>query len=150
MVVALVVLTFTICILIDWMLRRSETRRAVSPEVAPGTTPQRSLLPPIYVGGFRIQEEMAFHPGHAWAAAKAPSLVRVGVDDFAGKLIGQVDSVSAPEVGDSLVQGREAWTLRRGDRQAALLSPVTGRVIEVNPLLREQPDAVRTDPYGKG
>ena len=150
MVVALVLLTFLICFMIDWMLRRSETRRAASPSSVPQPTPQRSLLPPIYVGGFRIQEEMAFHPGHAWAAAEAPSLVRVGVDDFAGKLIGGIDGISVPEVGESLVQGRDAWSLRRGDRLATLLSPVTGRVVEVNPLVRERPEVVRADPYGQG
>lgn len=150
MVVALVLLTFLICIMIDWMLRRSEARQAPSLEAAPQATPQRSLLPPIYVGGFRIQEEMAYHPGHAWAAAEAPDLVRVGMDDFAGKLIGQIDSLSLPEVGDKMVQGREGWALRRGDRQAALLSPVTGRVVEVNPLVQEQPGLAKADPYGKG
>ena len=39
------------------------------------------------VAGFEIPEHMRYHPGHAWALSESPNLVRVGMDDFAAKLL---------------------------------------------------------------
>ena len=150
MVVIGVVLFISICLVADWLLRRS-----VKPKAEPvGARPVRPdglvLAPPLYVGGFAVQEEMAFHPGHAWAYVEGPDLVRVGMDDFARKLIGRVEGVELPRVGDKVVQGEPAWALKRGDRKASMLSPFSGEVVEVNPRVAENPSMVQASPYGEG
>jgi glycine cleavage system H protein len=104
----------------------------------------------MYVGGFGVQKEMAYHPGHTWAAPEGPERVRVGVDDFARRLVGDIRDVELPSVGDRVVQGQKGWTLLGNGHRAPLLSPVTGRVVDVNPLVEDRPEVVRSDPYGKG
>ena len=80
------------------------------------------------------------------AVVEGPDLVRVGVDDFARKLVGRVEGVELPRVGDKVVQGEPAWVLQRGDRRASMLSPFSGEVVEVNPRVAEDPSVVQASP----
>jgi glycine cleavage system H lipoate-binding protein len=150
MFVALVILTFALCILVDWWLKRGEEQEAVVQAPVPQRHLRPVLSPPFYVDGFRLHEELALHPGHAWAVAESADLLRVGLDDFAAKLVGKVESLDLPKVGEMLAQGRESWAICRAGRRAPMLSPVSGRVIEVNSLLRSNPELPGTDPYGDG
>ena len=150
MVVVLTLLTFGVCILADWLMHRREVKEAPAEKTVLPVSARRPLSDPIHAGGFRVHPEMAFHPGHAWALAEAPDRVRVGIDDFARRLVGKIAGFRLPAVGDRVVQGRQAWELQKQDRQVPLLSPVTGRVVEVNPQVQGRPEVVRDDPYGEG
>src|SRR5678810_1428109 len=65
------------------------------------------------VGGFQVPEKLRFHPGHTWALSESPSLVRVGMDDFASKLVGKVDRIALPQRGQWIRQGQKIWTIFR-------------------------------------
>jgi len=150
MVVIAVILTLGVCLLIDWLLQRREqpqTQAVLEPSRQPL---HLSLSPPLYAGGFRFQEEMAYHPGHAWAFVEGPDRVRVGVDDFAQRLIGRTERVDLPPVGTQVQQGQQTWTLYRDGRRASMLSPLSGQVVEVNPRILENPGLIQEDPYGEG
>jgi len=101
-------------------------------------------------GWFQIPEGLYYHPGHTWAIPEDGGVFRVGLDDFARKLVGPPDAVRLPEPGTTLEQGERAWSLDAGGRSVALLSPVQGRVIEVNPEVLGDPALVSDDPYGRG
>ena len=149
MVVVLVALTFTICIAVDRFLMRSlESESIPVGQSTEGARPQ--LSEPKFVGGFKVHEELSFHPGHAWAAPERMGLVRVGLDDFARRLIGSVDWVELPQVGDHVVQGREGWVVHSGKRAAPMLAPVTGQVVLVNAKAKESPELMEEDMYGEG
>lgn len=150
MVALAVVLTLVLCLGIDWWLGR---RRPEATTAAPTLTP--TPLPPIltgpsYAGGFQVHEELSYHPGHAWALAEGPERVRVGIDDFARRLMGRVEGLELPPVGALLQQGKQAWVLHRGPRRAGMLAPVSGQVVEINRRLLEDPSLVEQDPYGAG
>ncbi len=53
---------------------------------AAGAAPR---LTPSLVGGFSVPDNLRYHPGHTWALSESPNLVRIGIDDFASKLIGK-------------------------------------------------------------
>jgi len=107
------------------------------------------VLPPI-VAGFRLPESVRFHPGHAWALAESPNLLRVGLDDFAARLTGKIDRVALPQRGQWIRQGQKAWTLYRDGVAVDMLSPVEGEVTEVNDALAADPELACKDPYGDG
>jgi glycine cleavage system H lipoate-binding protein len=79
------------------------------------------------------------HPGHAWVEVFEPSLVAVGVDDFTKSVFGTVEQLTPPQVGSMLQQGGKAWGLKRGTRQLVQTAPITGRVVEVNQSLVNNP-----------
>ena len=74
MIALLIIATFFAAILIDHLL----LRRGVPIAAA---TPARPL--PRIVGGFALRDNYRYHPGHTWAVAETPNLVRVsiGVED---------------------------------------------------------------------
>jgi len=124
---------------------------------APGVA---KTLPPTPVpigptGKFRVPEGYSFHQGHSWMkmdllGSKQQRLARVGIDDFAQKLVGTVDFVDLPAVGSRLAQGEKGWSLVVDSVPIAMLSPVDGEVVEVNKEVLQSPHLLSEDPYGKG
>jgi len=100
---------------------------------------------------FQAREGLLYHPGHSWAALDAASgVVRVGLVEFGHKLLGALDRVELPEVGAELTQGARGFGLQVDSRQFGVLSPVTGKVVEVNHELATNPEAAARDPYQQG
>ena len=77
-------------------------------------------------------------------------IVSVGVDDFAQKLIGEVDAVQIPQVGKVLRQGEMAWELKRAERTLSQVSPISGTVVQVNQNLQDNPSLVNSPPSQEG
>jgi glycine cleavage system H lipoate-binding protein len=150
MVAAVVLATFIIFVLVDYYLqtRRPEPqfKRAGAARVEAGELP----FPLSVVGGFKLPAHLSYHPGHTWAAKESHRLVRIGLDDFAARLIGQLDHVDLPARGRWLRQGERAWTVSRGDHQFEMVSPIEGEVIDVNPEIVRDPSLAHSDPYGSG
>jgi glycine cleavage system H lipoate-binding protein len=82
---------------------------------------------------FEVPEGVLLHPGHTWARLAADGLVAVGLDDFAARLLGPVESIGLPERGAAVAQGVPALLARDGGKVVPLVSPVDGTVAEVNP-----------------
>jgi len=77
-------------------------------------------------------------------------LVKVGLDDFAQKLVGRVDAVELPAVGSRLTQGDKGWSLMVDSEAIPMLSPVDGEVVAVNEEVLRHPEILGRDPYGDG
>ncbi|MBI5577342.1 MAG: glycine cleavage system protein H [Deltaproteobacteria bacterium] len=99
---------------------------------------------------FRVPDGYLFHQGHGWLRTEPGSVAIVGMDDFAQKLIGKVDSIELPEVGFRLSQGEPGWSLISESRRVPMLSPVEGVVVAVNHDVLRSPDLLKQDPYGRG
>lgn len=99
---------------------------------------------------FRVPEGLFYHQGHGWLRPEPGSVGVVGLDDFAQKLVGRVDSVDLPPVGTVLAQGGKGWSLVVDSVPISMLSPVDGEVVEVNRAVQRSPAVLRDDPYGKG
>ncbi len=102
------------------------------------------------VKGFDVPMDYFFHNGHTWARIESGGYIRIGLDDFALKLLGKVDALDLPLMGNELDKDRAGWGLRRQDNHADVLSPVGGVIIEVNSKVRENPELANREPYGDG
>lgn len=147
MVVLLVVALFLTFAIIEYFVGRS-TEQVAEPIRAEAPRMPRRL--PLVVGGFRLVENILYHPGHTWALSEGPQLVRVGIDDFAAHLVGKVDSVKLPVPGTWVRQGQPFVTVERGGKKATLVSPIEGTVVDVNAAVAEKPDLMSHDPYADG
>ena len=90
------------------------------------------------------------HRGHSWVRETEDGDVIVGIDDFAQSLIGSVDEVRLPRILRSVQQGGVAYHLRHGNRVVPIMSPVGGRIVARNEMVRTNPSLVNTSPYGDG
>jgi glycine cleavage system H lipoate-binding protein len=102
------------------------------------------------VKGFDVPMDYYFHDGHAWARIESGGYIRIGLDDFALKVLGRADGLDLPLMGKELDQGKIGWGLKRKDNLADVLSPIDGVIVEVNSEVRERPDLANREPYGGG
>jgi glycine cleavage system H lipoate-binding protein len=150
MVLTLVVATFILLVAHDFYLQRRQARRMEMKTVVPETREEGMPFPMNVVGGFKAPANLAYHPGHAWAMRESRQLVRLGLDDFAARLLGQIDEIDLPARGRWLRQGERGWTIGRGSHRFPMLSPIEGEVVEVNPEVLRDPSLAHKDPYGVG
>lgn len=102
------------------------------------------------VKGFDLPVGYYFHNGHTWARVESGGFVRVGMDDFSLKLLGEMDAFELPVMGKVVDQGQPSWGLKRRSNAAEVLSPVEGVIMEVNEAIREHPPAANEEPYAGG
>ena len=95
------------------------------------------LSPPVCdsASGFNVARDYYYHHGHTWARVEYGGRVRVGLDDFAARMLGPLDDIELPRLGQDVEQNRPQAGLRRGAHKAHALSPVDGKVLAVNPRL---------------
>jgi glycine cleavage system H lipoate-binding protein len=148
MTVLLVLFTFIAFLSIDYFMNRG--KQPVM-QVAPAVTKQvvRPLEPSL-VGGFKVPEVLRYHPGHTWALSESPNLVRVGIDDFAGKINGAIEKINLPQRGQWIRQGQKIWSIERNGKKVDMVSPIEGSVAEINDAVLTNPALAAKDPYGEG
>ncbi len=137
----LVVIGFLLMLIPLWRLLSAPARTGVA-------TVRR--LAPALSSWFSLPEGLYYHQGHSWAVPEGRGLVKVGLDDFAQKLMGRPARVELPKVGSRVEQGEVGWRLGVDSKTIEMLSPVTGEVVAVNKEVLESPQVINEDPYGRG
>src|SRR5437763_6444151 len=148
MTVIMVLATFAIFLLIDYV--RSQKQRVNQPAVQPVIREVPSHVVPAMVSGFQVPENVRYHSGHTWALSESRELVRVGMDDFASKLVGKIESIALPQRGRWVRQGQKIWTNFRDGKSVDMVSPIEGTITDVNEAVARNPELARKDPYGEG
>jgi len=148
MSVLLVLLTLAIFLAIDYARTQKQLeKRALLQKATVESVP---TMVPAMVAGFEVPENVRYHAGHTWALSESRELVRVGMDDFASKLIGKIDSITLPQRGRWVRQGQKIWTIFRDGKSVDMVSPIEGTVTDVNQAVVNNPELARKEPYGDG
>jgi glycine cleavage system H lipoate-binding protein len=150
MVLTLVLATFILVVAHDFYIQRRQAHRMEVKAAVPEVREEAPAFSMNVVGGFKAPAHLAYHPGHAWAMKESRQTVRIGLDDFAARVVGQIDQIDLPVRGRWLRQGERGWTIGRGAHRFEMLSPIEGEVIEVNPAVLRDPSLAHKDPYGAG
>lgn len=79
-----------------------------------------------------------------------PSVVTIGITDYAQGELGDVVYVDLPAVGDTVEQGKTFGTIEAVKAVSELYCPVSGKVLEINASLEADSAVVNRDPYGEG
>ncbi len=150
MTVLLVLFTFATFLLIDHYRTRRAIVQQPALQVAAAKQDTAPRLKPALVGGFEVPENLRYHPGHTWALSESPSLVRVGMDDFASKLTGKLENITLPQRGQWIRQGQKMCTIPRDGCAVDMVSPIEGTVSDINQAVAQDPKLALRDPYGEG
>jgi glycine cleavage system H protein len=94
-------------------------------------------------------QDLRYSKEHEWARSE-DGLVRVGITDFAQDALGDVVFVDLPQVGSKVEAGRPLGEVESTKSVSDIFSPVSGTVVELNPLVDEKPELVNEQPYGDG
>lgn len=99
---------------------------------------------------FNVPVGMFVSPGHTWMSIQANGTVHVGLDDFARKILGRIDSIDVPSIGQTLKRGEGLFRIVQGTHAVDIPSPCSGRVLELNSALEEFRQATMNKPYEQG
>jgi glycine cleavage system H protein len=146
MTVIMVLLTFAIFLLIDYV----RSQKLVKQPVVQAARRDTGRVLPALVAGFQVPENVRYHAGHTWALSESREMVRVGMDDFASKLIGKIENIALPQRGRWVRQGQKIWTIFRDGKSVDMVSPIEGTITDVNDAVARNPELARRDPYGEG
>jgi len=72
------------------------------------------------------------------------------VTDYAQKKLRDIVGVELPEIGREVRAGEVVVSLESVKAAAEVYAPVSGRIVEVNERLEEEPELINSDPYGEG
>ena len=86
---------------------------------------------------------------HEWLRLDG-NTATIGITDFAQRELGDIVFIEVETVGKDLEAGAVFGTVEAVKTVSDLFLPVNGTIIELNPLLSSQPEAVNNDPYGEG
>jgi len=98
-------------------------------------------------GEFAIPGGVFISKNHCWAAIDQDGNVRIGIDDFAKKIIGKIDDINYPNLGMKVNANQPLFSIKQGNRKVAFNSPITGSVISVNDNLKDNMDSLDISPY---
>lgn len=147
MVAVFVILTIAAFLVADTIIRRVEAKRQLQPE------PARLAgypIPAYTFEGLSVPDGMFVDRGHTWVELEPSGRAHVGVDDFSQRVIGRIDEVELPEVGQEVRRGEKLFAVHQGQRTAVFTSPLDGVISSVNQDLARHAEAIKTDPYEQG
>lgn len=98
---------------------------------------------------FRVAADRYYTGEGLWALAEGDR-VRVGVSDFLQQRSGDVAFAEVKPVNTPVAAGDELAVIETIKVNVVLTSPVSGKVLEVNPAMTEAPEVINKDPYGAG
>jgi len=93
--------------------------------------------------------DLRYTHDHEWLRA-AGTAWRVGITQFAVDQLGDITLVELPREGDLVTKGQRFGTIESVKSVSDLYAPVSGKVIAVNPALKDSPELVNSEPYAGG
>jgi glycine cleavage system H protein len=111
---------------------------------------KRSLeeIPEKQVGYPVIQERLLYSPNHMWARVTLEGKVRVGLSDYAQRHLKGIAGIETDPVGCKVEREEPFGVVETWMFMFDLYSPVSGRIIKINNVLRDEPFIINDDPYG--
>ena len=83
---------------------------------------------------------------HEWIRVSGDT-ADIGITDYAQRQLGDVVFVELPDVGKAVTAGGSFGSIESVKAVSELFAPMSGQVIEVNPALKDHPEAVNSQPH---
>lgn len=96
-----------------------------------------------------IPAELKYTKDHEWVRLEG-SIATIGITDFAQSELGDIVYVEVETLDESLGQDEVFGTVEAVKTVSDLFLPMTGKIIELNAALDQEPELVNSDPYGSG
>jgi glycine cleavage system H protein len=94
-------------------------------------------------------DDLRYHKEHTWVKVSGKKAT-IGITDYAQEALGDIVYIDLPEVDTDIEPNSEIGEIESTKATSSIISPISGKVIEVNEDLSESPETMNEDPYGKG
>ena len=94
-------------------------------------------------------DDLRYHKEHTWVKVSGKKAT-IGITDYAQEALGDIVYIDLPEVDTDIEPNSEIGEIESTKATSSIISPISGKVVEVNEDLSESPETMNEDPYGKG
>ena len=98
----------------------------------------------------RIPQGIFYSKNHTWAYLEKSGLAKVGLDDLLIHITGEVSVNHRKNPGENVKKGDLLAEIDHNGKSLSIYSPISGEVINANPVLSVNRELLNTDPYGNG
>lgn len=96
-----------------------------------------------------MADDVWYNENHLWATVEN-NHAYVGISYYAQEELGDIIFIELPEVGDRVIQGKSFGEIESSKTVSDLVSPLSGKVVEVNNDVINEPTIINEDPLGDG
>jgi glycine cleavage system H protein len=96
-----------------------------------------------------IPADLRYHQEHEWVRISGTQAT-MGISHFAQDALGDIVFIDLPKVGASVTAGQQVGEVESTKTTSTIYTPVSGTIAKVNTDLKDHPEVVNSDPYGKG
>ena len=93
--------------------------------------------------------DMTFSKDHEWVRLEGGTAT-IGITDHAQNALGDVVFVDLPEIGREVTVGEAIAVVESVKAASDVYAPITGRVVEINSALVDNPALINSEPTGEG
>ncbi|TKB76678.1 MAG: glycine cleavage system protein GcvH [Nitrospira sp.] len=93
--------------------------------------------------------DLRYHVEHEWVRVSG-NQATLGISHFAQDALGDIVFVDVPKVGATVTANQQIGEVESTKTTSTIYTPISGKILSVNPELKEHPEVVNRDPYGKG
>lgn len=97
----------------------------------------------------KVPTDLKYTKDHEWLRTEGETGY-IGVTDFAQGELGDIVFIEIETVGETLKKEEVFGTIEAVKTVSDMFMPVSGEILEMNPVIEETPEVVNKDPYGKG
>jgi len=81
---------------------------------------------------------------------KEGDILKIGLTDFAIEQLGDIVFVELPEVDSKFKKGEVFGTIESVKAASEIYLPVSGKIVEINEKIQDEPELVNEDCFGEG
>jgi glycine cleavage system H protein len=96
-----------------------------------------------------IPSNLRYHKEHEWVRVEGTQAT-IGISHFAQDALGDIVFIDLPKVGATVAAGQQIGEVESTKTTSTIYTPVSGTITKVNTDLKDHPEVVNSDPYGKG
>jgi len=94
-------------------------------------------------------KELRYHKEHEWIRLSGKQ-VTLGISHFAQDALGDIVFLDLPKIGAAVTANQQVGEVESTKTTSSIYSPVSGTIVKINTDLKDHPEVVNSDPYGKG
>jgi glycine cleavage system H protein len=100
-------------------------------------------------GARMIPKDLRYHQEHEWVRVSGTQAT-IGISHFAQDALGDIVFIDMPKPGAVVNAGQQIGEVESTKTTSTIYTPVSGTIAKVNTDLKDHPEVVNSDPYGKG
>ncbi|MBF6057788.1 MULTISPECIES: glycine cleavage system protein GcvH [Thiomicrorhabdus] len=97
-----------------------------------------------------LPQHLKYAETHEWVYIDEEGNAVVGITDFAQESLGELMSVTFPELGRDVSAGDDVMSLESVKSASDIYAPLSGEIVEINEALEDEPELINDEPYDGG